>query len=73
MRFKLTEATLLRAACHSTAHVGVALFSGKIVPAGQMRLTVVHTDNQSIPKLSIWLSVATFDGIEQPGNHYYKP
>ena len=43
------------AACHGTAHVSV--FSGKIVSEVNV---VVRTDNQSVPKIHIWLSVTNF-------------
>ena len=43
------------AACHGTAHVSV--FSGKIVSEVNV---VVRTDNQSVPKIHIWLSVTYF-------------
>ena len=45
----------LCAACHGTAHVSV--FSGKIVSEVNV---VVRTDNQSVPKIHIWLSVTNF-------------
>ena len=43
------------AACHGMAHVSV--FSGKIVSEVNV---VVRTDNQSVPKIHIWLSVTNF-------------
>ena len=34
---------------------------------------VVRTDNQSVPKNYIWLSVTIFGCLGQPDNHYYEP
>ena len=56
------------AVCHGTGYVSV--FSGQVVSAGHV---VVCTDNQSIPKIHIWLSVMIFGCLGQPDNHYYEP
>ena len=34
---------------------------------------VVRTDNQSVLKIHIWLSVTIFGCLGQPDNHYYEP
>ena len=34
---------------------------------------VVRTDNQSVPKMNLWLSVTIFGCLGQPDNHYYEP
>ena len=69
--FKLADMTLLTlpcAACHGMAYVSV--FSGKIVSGINV---VVRTDNQSVPKMNLWLSVTIFGCLGQPDNHYYEP
>ena len=64
----LTLPCLPCAACHGTAFVSV--FSGKIVSGINV---VVRTDNQSVPKINLWLSVTIFGCLGQPDNHYYEP
>ena len=55
-------------ACHGTEYVSV--FSGKIASGVKV---VVRTDNQSVLKIHIWLSVTIFGCLGQPDNHYYEP
>ena len=60
--------TLLCAACHGTAYVSV--FSANIVSGINV---VVRTDNQSVPKIHLWLSLTIFGCLGQPDTHYYEP
>ena len=46
------------------------MFSGKIASGV---IVVVRTDNQSVLKIHIWLSVTIFGCLGQPDNHYYEP
>ena len=46
------------------------MFSGKIVSGINV---VVHTENQSVLKIHIWLSVTIFGCFGQPDNHFYEP
>ena len=46
------------------------MFSGKIASGVNV---VVRTDNQSVLKIHIWLSVTIFGCLGQPDNHYYEP
>ena len=48
----------------------VSVFSGKIASGVNV---VVRTDNQSVLKIHIWLSVTIFGCLGQPDNHYYEP
>ena len=67
----LTPGTLMpcaKCACHGTEYVSV--FSGKIASGVNV---VVRTDNQSVLKIHIWLSVTIFGCLGQPDNHYYEP
>ena len=48
----------------------VSVFSDKIASGVNM---VVRTDNQSVLKIHIWLSVTIFGCLGQRDNHYYEP